>query len=100
MTKYSEIIRNQRREMNIPWNENKVIPFEVEGKTIRTNYNCSEYPYWDGNYSDKINHKRCEFRQTDSELLDELIEKGYTYIRFVYTTTYVRGYHEIHALYK
>ena len=96
--KISERIRTMRKDMKIPYNENKVIPFDIDGTIIKTNYECSEYPYWDGNGCRP--YRKCKFRQTDSELLDELVSEGYTYIRFVYTTTYVRGYHEISAFYR
>lgn len=80
-----DIVRKNR-----VWNSNRMEKFEINGKIIKTNFGAYNYPYWDGNGGGYLS---IPFRKTYGEIFDELVTSGYTYIRFVETTTMVRGYH-------
>lgn len=72
----------------------------VNGKHIKTNLYSSQYPIWNGNdVPAKYNGRyvTVPFGSTVKELFDKLVAEGYTEIRFVETTTMVRGYHHVHA---
>jgi len=71
--------------------------FRVNGKKVRTNL-FGIYKLWNGN--DYPKNKRVvsvPFGKWDGEVFDELIAEGYTSIRFVETSTAVRGYHNVYA---
>lgn len=94
MRKPSDIAMDHRR-----WDTTKMENIEINGKMIKTNFNA-EYAYWDGNGGFTNHHVKVGFRETSSDVFDRLVEAGYTYIRFVYTTTRVRGWHETYVFYK
>lgn len=87
--------------------------YEYKGRLIETNFEdlvrangdaknfYGGYSLWNGNDIPSCydGWKTVGFRQTDSQLFDELVNKGYTRIRFVETTTRIKGYHETHAFY-
>ena len=77
--------------------------FEFNGKIIKTNFDAFQYPMWDGNgipakytYKDHGYHRRLEFGESEEEALIKAVEAGYTEIRFVETSTMVRGYHNVY----
>ena len=72
----------------------------INGKTVKTNYN-EDYAIWNGNdYPKTMRVVNIPFGKTDKTVLEELVEQGYTRIRFVETTTFVRGCHNIYAFVK
>ena len=73
----------------------------VNGKEIKTNYESSEYAIWNGNdYPKTMKVFNVPFGKTTKDVLYELVEEGYTKIRFVEMTTCVRGYHKVYAFAK
>lgn len=80
---------NRNRE----WDNNRMVNFEINGKTIKTNYGANKYPY----LKDYYGFSRISWRKGMSEVFDELVEKGYTYIRFEVTTTAIRGFHNVYV---
>lgn len=73
----------------------------INGKTIKTNYESDEYAIWNGNdYPKTMEVVDVPFGKTAKEVLYDLVDAGYTRIRFVETTTCVRGYHKVHAFAK
>jgi len=94
MRKPSEIARDHMR-----YGTTKMENIEINGKMIKTNFNA-DFVYWDGNGGYTNHHISVGFRQSTSDAFDRLVEAGYTYIRFAYTTTRIRGYHNIHVFYK
>lgn len=92
--KPSEIVKSIRK-----WDDKKMGLYEINGKLIKTNYGAYEYPYWDGNGAD-TNYKTIGIYQSSEDIFNNLVDAGYTYIRFVYTTTSIRGYHNLHVFYK
>lgn len=92
--KASEIVRAQYDDNKAPMQK-----FTINGKLIKTNLCAGEWKVWNGNdYPKNGNVLTRPFRKSTYEWFDELIESGYTSIRFVETTTCVRGYHEVHAV--
>lgn len=90
-------VRRQRETRRETMNTSKVMDFDVNGKTIKTNLD-GQYVIWNGNdYPQRMSVKRVEFGKTTYSLFDELVAAGYTYIRFVEATTAVRGYHNVYA---
>ena len=72
----------------------------INGKTVKTNYD-GEWAIWNGNdYPATMRVVDVPFGKTAKEVLYDLVEQGYTRIRFVETTTCVRGYHKVHAFAK
>ena len=90
-------VRRQRETRRETMNTSKVMEFDVNGKTVKTNLD-GEYAIWNGNnYPQRMSVRRVDFGKTTYSLFDELVAAGYTYIRFVETTTAVRGYHNVYA---
>ena len=90
--KSSEIVKELRIELG-KWNSTKMENYNINGAIVKTNYGSAGYPYWDGN---GVGYNRVTERQTIEEVFNKLIAEGYNYIRFVETTTRVRGYHEVY----
>ena len=88
--KPQDIVRKNRA-----WGNNRMKKFEINGRIVKTNFGACSYPYWDGNGG---HYRSVPFRKTYGEIFDELVDKGYTYIRFVETTTRIRGYHNGHYM--
>ena len=88
--KPSEIVRKNRA-----WDSNRMEKFEINGRIIKTNFGAYNYPYWDGNGGE---YKSISMWKSKGEIFDKLVELGYTYIRFVETTTAIRGYHNDHYM--
>jgi hypothetical protein len=77
------------------WKVSRMFTFDVDGKQITTNYGCyADYPYWNG-YGN--GYKGIPFGKTTADLLFDLINQGYTQIRFVQASTAVRGYCNVYA---
>ena len=85
-----DIVRKNR-----VWDSNRMDRFEINGKLVKTNFGAYNYPYWNGNGA---GYRRISFRKSYGEIFDELVASGYTYIRFVETTTAIRGYHDGHYM--
>lgn len=92
-----EAVRRQSQSRRETWATSKMFDFDVNGKTIKTNLEGA-HVIWNGNdYPQRMAVKRVAFGESEYSLFDELVAAGYTYIRFVETTTAVRGYHEVYA---
>lgn len=91
---FANMVREMRREVGMGMKT-----FNLNGVEVRTNYGSGEYSLWDGNEIPKIydTYYKVEFGKSDADLFNELVEKGYTRIRFVEMTTRVRGYHYEYA---
>ncbi len=90
----SEIAKEKRLEIERAtgnFTSRRMENLDIDGKIIKTNYGAMQYTYWDGNGG---GYTHIPFRKTDAEVFDELVEKGYNYIKFVYVTTRIKGYHE------
>ena len=74
----------------------------INGKEIKTNYETGSYSVWNGYDIPKTykSYIHCPFAMSTEKFLYQLVDQGYTRIRFVETTTAVRGYHEIYAFVK
>lgn len=94
MRRPSEIARDHMR-----WNTTKMENIEINGRMIKTNFNAN-FAYWNGFGGCTNHYVSVGFHETTDDVFDRLVNAGYTYIRFVYTTTRVRGYHDIYAFYK
>lgn len=72
----------------------------VNGREISTNYG-SYYPFSDGNNKKTmIMQLKNSCIETDKEMLERLVNRGYKRITFYYTTTSVKGYHDLIAFCK
>ena len=73
--------------------------FNLNGVDVKTNYGSVDYPLWDGNEVPNIydTYYRVDFGKSDADLFNELVDNGYTRIRFVEMTTRVRGWHNVYA---
>lgn len=77
----------------------------VNGKQITTNYE-ENYPLWNGNDIPRI-YDGCMSRgfgkwvatKSETEILNDLVNAGYTRIKFVETSTRIRGYHNTVVFY-
>ena len=87
----SDIVRKERN-----WKTNRMQTFEIDNKIIKTNFG-GDYPYWDGNHGAYIS---IPSGKGIDKIFDELVKKGYTYIRFVCTSTRIRGYCNFYYLAK
>lgn len=74
--------------------------FEINGKKIKTNLGAWQNTMWNGNeipmkytYLCGGTHRALGFRESTDEAFNKAVEEGYTEIRFVETSTRVRGYH-------
>ena len=73
----------------------------INGKTIKTNYESSEWAVWNGNdYPKTMRVVNVPFGKTVKDILYQMVDEGYTRIRFVETTTAVRGLHNVYAFVK
>lgn len=91
---YAVAIRNQRDFDGKPTQT-----FNINGKTIKTNFGAYDYPYWSGNNSDipkKYTHvERLGFRQSANDIINSLILAGYDEIRVVLVASgQIHGYCE------
>lgn len=68
----------------------------INGKTIKTNYRDSGYSIGNGIHNGSIICS--DFRESNKEFLERLVNKGYTRIVFYEETTRVRGFHKIYAV--
>lgn len=71
----------------------KMETFNINGKEVTTNYGAIEYPKLSG-YANGYN--KVDFGKTDGAVFNELVEQGYTNIRFAEMTTSVRGFHNVY----
>ena len=78
--------------------------FEINGKKIKTNLGAWQESMWNGNdipfkYTSLGNGRNygLGFRATMDEAFEEAVKEGYTEIRFVETSTCIRGYHRIYV---
>lgn len=68
---------------------------EIKGKEITTNFGENGmFTVVAGNNLPNYTMELPMFRETDSQFLERLVDKGYTRIRFAQTTTKVKGYHD------
>lgn len=75
----------------------------VKGVEVNTNYRQSwnGYPFSNGNSKKTMSmHLAKNCRETDTEMLERLVDKGYTTVTFYYTTTRVKGYYNLIAFCK
>ena len=73
----------------------------INGKTVKTNYESSEWAVWNGNdYPKTMRVVNVPFGKTVKDVLYQMVDEGYTRIRFVETTTAVRGLHNVCAFVK
>ena len=72
---------------------NKMETYNIIGMEVKTNYGAIQYPMLTGEES---GYRRVEFGKSDAQTFNELVEQGYTNIRFAEMSTRVRGYHEIY----
>lgn len=99
----SRYIREQRmlkqRELGKKsWKDRSAYTYDIDGRQITTNYDASEYTYWDGNGGGR--YRSVGFRDTIENVVYSLVKAGYTNIRIKYTTTRVRGWHNFYVFYK
>ena len=76
--------------------------FEINGKKIKTNLGDWKSVIWNGNdvpMKYGTNQRAVGFGKTMNEVFEDLVNEGYTEIRFVEVTTCVRGYHRVYAWY-
>ncbi len=81
----------------------------INGKEITTNYR-QEYRLVKGNdrrgysmaFREWVLDDGCKYRRMESEreMLERLVDRGYTTIQFAETTTSVRGLHDLFAYVK
>ena len=90
--KPSEIVKN-----NWPKNSNKMCSFDIDGKVVQTNLGAFQYPMLRG-YEN--GYGKLDMNKTPETTFDELVAKGYKYIRFARMATSIRGYNHIYVLYK
>ena len=78
----------------------------VNGKTVKTNIGETyrvvrgdRKDGWSMQFKEWVLDEGCKYRreETDKEMLERLVAKGYTTIRFVETTTAIRGFHNTWA---
>ncbi len=85
---FADFVRNSRN-----YKVNKMQSFDIDGAVVKTNFGAVEYPKLSGNE----NGYRCvPFGESESSVFNDLVAKGYTYIRFAEMTTAVRGYHKVY----
>lgn len=89
----SEIAVKEWWKVNGNYKSKRMENLNINGKIIKTNFGACDYIYWDGNGG---GYRSVPFRKSTYEVFDELVAAGYNYIKFVYTTTAIRGYHNIH----
>ncbi len=82
------------RSSGIP-RSNRMQKYEINGVTVKTNYRAYDYPKLTGNES---GYREVPQGKTTTDLFNELVERGYTEIRFGEMSTRIRGYH--HTYYK
>ena len=94
----AQMVREQRNSHGRPMQT-----FEIDGKKIKTNLGAWQNSMWDGSdVPAKYNHpngsnRALEFRETIDEAFEKAFYEGYTEIRFVETSTCVRGYHNVYV---
>lgn len=94
----AEIVRRDRDYYGIPMQT-----FEINGRKIKTNFDARQYPLWNGNdipakYSFPNGKNRpLGFGESMDEAFIKAVEAGWTEIRFVETSTCVRGYHHVYV---
>lgn len=71
----------------------KMETYTINGTEVKTNYGAIEYPKLTGSEN---GYRKVDFGKTDSAVFNELVEQGYTNIRFAEMTTRVRGYHYVY----
>lgn len=79
------------------WKDSKMYKYDIDGKEVATNYGSDNYPYWNGNGGGR--YLTVGLYQTSEDVLKSLIEQGYKKIRFMQSSTRIRGYTHLHAFY-
>ena len=93
--KASDVIRD------IPCKTNKMVVYNIDGNAVKTNLKAMNYPMWDGNeVPNKYRGYECVGFTSVYDVFNDLVNRGYTEIRFVEMTTCVRGYHKVYAWYR
>ena len=96
--KYAQMVRDQRDYHGKPMQE-----FEIDGRKIKTNLGAWQDCMWNGRkipakYRYPIGHNRpLNFGESENEAFEKAVADGYTEIRFVETSTMVRGYHHVYV---
>lgn len=94
----AQMVREQRNPHGRPMQT-----FEIDGRTIKTNLRAWQNSMWDGNdVPEKYNHpngsnRRLGFGESEDEAFEKAFIEGYTEIRFVETSTCIRGYHHVYV---
>ncbi len=77
--------------------------FEINGRKIKTNLGAWQDCMWNGNeipakytWSGGGKERGLGFRESMDEAFNKAVEAGWTEIRFVETSTCVRGYHHVY----
>lgn len=77
--------------------------FEIDGREIKTNLGAWQNSMWSGNdvpakYTFPNGRNRAlEFGESMDAAFIKAVEEGWTEIRFVETSTCVRGYHRVYV---
>lgn len=95
----AEIIRQTRDVHGRPMQT-----FQINGKKIKTNLGAWQDSMWNGNdipmkytwYSGGT-HRPLGFGESMDEAFIKAVDEGWTEIRFVETSTMVRGYHHVYV---
>lgn len=94
----AQMVREQRNHHGRPMQA-----FEIDGRTIKTNLGAWQDSMWNGNdIPEKYchpngYHRRLGFGESMDEAFEKAVADGYTEIRFVETSTMVRGYHNVYV---
>jgi len=77
---------------NYPIYDKGMQTYDIDGKSITTNFRASNKPYWNGyskarGYSD---YRNVEWGKQD-QIFDELVNAGYTDLKFAVMPTSIRG---------
>ena len=86
---------------NYPIYDKGMQTYDIDGKSITTNFRASNKPYWNG-YSKVRGYS--DYRNVDwgkqGQIFDELVHAGYTDIKFVVRPTSIRGLQRQSVWYK